>query len=214
MVNCDGEGDDESTACNSESGSDSDFEVIEAHVCEGTSLGKLQEVQHSPSPEVEPIVRFKEGTNEVRCAASNQFADSTTTLVVSDLPEGWKRQDLCNFLDAQQISGYYNFVYLPLKLRGNDTGRAFGYAFVNFTSISVASWAMKHLTGIELEGKRCSATWSNSQQSWHDHVERYRSSPIMHSSVLDEAKPAVFENGVRVPFPLPDRKVRAPRFKK
>jgi phosphatidylglycerophosphate synthase len=46
------------------------------------------------------------------------------------------------------------------------------------------------------------------------HIERYRNSPVMHESVPDEYKPAMYTRGVRVPFPPPTKNLRMPRIRK
>lgn len=54
--------------------------------------------------------------------------------------------------------------------------------------------------------------WGGPHQGLEAHVERYRNSPVMHEDVPDTFKPVLFANGVRISFPLPTRKLRAPRL--
>jgi len=48
------------------------------------------------------------------------------------------------------------------------------------------------------------------------HIDRYRNSPVMHESVEDEYKPAVFSPGTgdRAVFPPPTKKLRVPRIRR
>lgn len=200
---CDEESDDATTTCDAsnadyasscESGEDSDsdcdLEVIEANL-----------------PVCEPPGEWDHKT-EVSVHAR-------TTLMMHNLPECWKRSDLCNWLNSQGFREEYDFLYLPTKLRGGARcGSAFGYAFANFISHASADNAMERLNGLENEGRICQVVWSSRQQSCEGQVERYRNSPIMHSSVDDEFKPAVYQGGVRFSFPPPYRKLCAPRFKR
>jgi len=57
------------------------------------------------------------------------------------------------------------------------------------------------------------ACWS-SKQGLHTHIELYRNSPVMHKSVDDEAKPALLRHGVRLSFPEPTQRLRAPRARR
>ena len=61
--------------------------------------------------------------------------------------------------------------------------------------------------------KVCQVSWSGPHQGQAAHVERYRSSPIMHSSVPDECKPIVLKDGERAVFPEALKKIRAGRLK-
>ena len=60
----------------------------------------------------------------------------------------------------------------------------------------------------------CVVCWSSAFQGLLEHVERYRNSPVMHMTIPDEHKPALFSEGVRVPFPEPTQLVSVPRVRK
>jgi hypothetical protein len=62
--------------------------------------------------------------------------------------------------------------------------------------------------------KAAEIAWSQACQGKQAHVERYRDSPVMHPSVPDEFKPAVFENGQREVFPDPIKVPKAPRLRR
>merc|ERR1712083_1152540 len=118
-------------------------------------------------------------------------------------------------LEAQGLAVHADFVYLPTNLTSEGH---FGYAFVNFTSHAAAVACIEQLDGFSAWSapchKTCEVMWSLTYQGWHAHVERYRNSRIMHETVDDEYKPAVFVNGVRAEFPPPTKSVRAPRLRK
>lgn len=53
------------------------------------------------------------------------------------------------------------------------------------------------------------ATWSSAHQGIESHIARYRNSPVMHASVPDEQRPALFKDGLRIPFPAPTKKAQS-----
>merc|ERR1739848_343762 len=61
--------------------------------------------------------------------------------------------------------------------------------------------------------KICEVSWANPNQGQYENVERYRNSPVMHESVPDAFKPRLFVNGMRIAFPPPTKRVRAPRIR-
>merc|ERR1711939_809901 len=89
-----------------------------------------------------------------------------------------------------------------------------GYAFVNFVSGTAAKDAKKCLDGFKQwkvqSSKVCQACWGEPLQGLDSHVERYRNSPVMHSSVPEEFKPIMFRDGVQVTFPAPTKRIRKP----
>merc|ERR1719456_1388486 len=101
---------------------------------------------------------------------------------------------------------------MNLRTSGN-----FGYSFVDFDSPKVAKRCKEQLEGFagwsEPFEKALEVAWSESQ-GIEAHIQRYRDSPLMHESVDDEVKPALFKNGVRIVFPKPTKKIRAPRLRK
>merc|ERR1712046_317515 len=99
-------------------------------------------------------------------------------------------------------SGLYDFMYLPIDFSSSNAN---GYAFVNFGTPEDAQRFQEHFKGFskwEVESDNiCDITWSTVLQGLAAHVDRYRSSPVMHEDAPDEGKPVVFSNGVRAPFP-------------
>lgn len=54
--------------------------------------------------------------------------------------------------------------------------------------------------------------WCSEQGGLDVLVKRYQNCPVMHESVNDEFKPALYKEGIRVPFPVPTKKLRKPRM--
>merc|ERR1712146_231053 len=90
-----------------------------------------------------------------------------------------------------------------------------GYAFINFTSSDSAEAFWRVFDGYSnwaIPSRKVSGvSWSGPHQGLEAHVERYRNSSIMSDSTPDEYKPAIFRNGVRIPFPVPTGKLRTSR---
>lgn len=149
-----------------------------------------------------------------RCAAPDQ-AQEPTTLMLRNIPNDYTRTMLLELLDEQGFAGQYDFVYLPIDFHRKY---GFGYAFVNFVSYAQADLARLRLHGFNrwliASQKICQVCWGEPLQGLPAHIERYRSSPVMHHDVPDEFKPIILQEGSRVPFPPPTRRVRAPRTKR
>lgn len=141
--------------------------------------------------------------------------DDRTTLMFRNLPNNYNRSTLLHMLDSEGFKATYNLVYLPTDFR-NFAG--FGYAFVNFVSHDDARRAKASFQGFARwrvpSRKTCDVVWSGPVQGLQAHTERYRNSPVMHDSVPDEYKPAVFVDGIRVPFPAPTKRIRPPRVRR
>lgn len=141
--------------------------------------------------------------------------DQYTTVMLRNLPNSYTRQMLVDMLHAEGFGDKFNFVYLPIDFK---THGGLGYAFVNLTTPAEAERMRQRLEGLTQwalpSEKVCNVSWSHpGQQGFAANVARYRNSPIMHESVPDGWKPALFSAGVRVPFPPPTRKLRVPRIR-
>jgi hypothetical protein len=145
-------------------------------------------------------------------AASGGDAAQRTTVMLRNLPNNYKRDEVLKLLDKEGFSGKYDFVYFPIDF---DTGAALGYAFVNFVSTADAEAGMQSLEGFSqwhvTSDKVCTVAWSQHSQVLATHVQRYRNSPLMHELVPDGYRPVLFEGGQRVAFPSPTKKIKAPR---
>jgi hypothetical protein len=141
--------------------------------------------------------------------------DKFTTVMLRNVPNTYTRGMLVDMLNSEGFAGKFEFVYLPIDFK---THAGLGYAFVDCCSPQEAQKMRQHFEGflrwaVKSE-KICSVSWSHPEQQGIDsHIERYRNSPIMHESVNDEWKPALFSKGLRVPFPPPTTRLRAPRIR-
>lgn len=147
-------------------------------------------------------------------AGPRTASDNRTTLMLRNLPNNYTRTAVLEMLDSEGLAGTYCFVYVPTDFK-NFTG--FGYAFVGFCNHDDAARAKRQCQGFGRwrvqSQKTCDVAWSGPVQGLSQHTERYRNSPVMHPGVPDEYKPAVFVNGVRVPFPAPTKRIRPPRLR-
>jgi hypothetical protein len=147
--------------------------------------------------------------------ATCRRADSErTTVMLRNLPNNYTRAMLLDLLESKGFASVCNFLYLPIDFK---TQAALGYAFVDLADQAVVQRFWKTFDGFSkwtLPSKKvCFVSWCEPHQGWMEHVERYRNSPVMHSSVPDEYKPVLFMNGQRVPFPRPSKAIRAPRVR-
>jgi len=135
-----------------------------------------------------------------------------TAVVLRNLPDGFTRLKIEALLNSQGFAKKFNFIYAPVKFEVMAT---IGYAFVNFVSPEAAQECHVKLGGFkgwsELSENACEVTWSEKDQGLAAIVNRHRNSPVMHSSVQDDFKPAIYKNGSRADFPKPTKKIRAPR---
>lgn len=137
-----------------------------------------------------------------------------TTMMLRNIPNSFTRAMLADKLDKAGFRGSYDFVYLPID---HSTNIGFGYAFVNFTSPNGARLFKNTFHGYadwaNPSDETCEVVWSQAHQGLQEHIDRLRNSPVMHESVPDVFKPAIYVNGMRVPFPQPTKKPRAPRIR-
>mmetsp|Transcript_24844 Transcript_24844/g.44982 ORF Transcript_24844/g.44982 Transcript_24844/m.44982 type:complete len:374 (-) Transcript_24844:338-1459(-) len=139
-------------------------------------------------------------------------SDIRTTVMLRNLPNNYTRSMLIALLESEGFQGKFDFLYLPVDLRSKA---GLGYAFVNLVDPAIVPQFWKTFAGYSKwvlpSAKVCHVSWSGPHQGQKAHLERYRNSPIMHSSVPDEFKPVVFSGVARINFPGPSKKLRAPR---
>jgi len=137
-----------------------------------------------------------------------------TTLMFRNLPDGFSRPQLEQLLDAEGYAGRYDFIYLPAEL---STGACFGYAFVNLVSSSDMKGFIRHFQGFDhwpvQSSKKALIHTSEGIQGLEEQIERYRNSPLMHPSVADGLRPAVYREGKRATFPNPTAPLKPPRVR-
>lgn len=141
-------------------------------------------------------------------------ADEKTTVMLCNIPNHYSRNSILDMLRSEGFADHITFIYVPTNLRSREN---FGYAFVDFDSVSVTAACKERMEGFtswrEPSEKVMSVGWSDTQ-GLDAHIERYRNSPLMHESVDDELKPALFGNGGRLAFPKPTKNIRAPRLRR
>jgi len=114
-------------------------------------------------------------------------------------------------LISEGFEGRYNFVYHPVDFRSSA---GLGYAFVNLVSFADAEEFRQHFIDFNrwpvASDKVCEPTWST-LQGLQAHINRYTNSPVMHESIPEEQKPALFIGGQKVPLPAPTKTIKTPR---
>mmetsp|Transcript_70132 Transcript_70132/g.226980 ORF Transcript_70132/g.226980 Transcript_70132/m.226980 type:complete len:409 (+) Transcript_70132:78-1304(+) len=138
-----------------------------------------------------------------------------TTVLLRNVPSTFTRAALLELLEDEGFEGTYDFVYMPMDF-GSKV--CLGYAFVNFASHCDAQRCWEIFDGLSDWGqpndRACEVTWGEPCQGLEAHVERYRNSPVMHESIPEEWKPAIFKHGARVPFPAPTKSIQAPKLRR
>jgi len=137
------------------------------------------------------------------------------TVVMRNIPNQYTRDLLLALLDEHCFWGKYRLVYLPIDFA---CGAAIGYAFVNFHAHEDALHCKHVFNGFEswrLQGSTqvCEVEWREDDGDFVSQVERLRNSATMHPSVPDRFRPAIFENGVQVPFPAATRSLKKPKVR-
>jgi hypothetical protein len=138
-----------------------------------------------------------------------------TSVLLQNLPDGFTRNMVMDVIRAQGLAKDVDFVYLPANFK---TMKPYEYAFVNLSTPEAAEKFLEKLNGFSgwdlPNNGACEASWCACNQGLAGFIERYRNSRIMHASIDDEHKPAVYKNGVRTGFPRPTKIIRAPRLQK
>lgn len=141
--------------------------------------------------------------------------DTRTTLMMRNVPNDYSRAMLLDLLNKQGFATSYDFIYLPIDFR---TEAGLGYAFINLSSPGEAERFRQIFHGFSdwdvITQKVCEVSWSDALQGLQCHIDRYKNSPVMHESVPDVFKPALYEQGKRMPFPEATKRIRAPRLRR
>jgi len=147
---------------------------------------------------------------------SSQCSDSSdmTTVILRNLPVECTRDIILQLLDDEGFLGTYDFLHVPTNFQ---TKEPLGYALLNLTAHEVAVSVIEHFEGFSnwpcSSDNFCEVAWNSPHQGFEVHVDRYRNSPLMHSSVPEVYRPVVFANGIRIAFPAPTTRTKAPRIR-
>lgn len=137
-----------------------------------------------------------------------------TTVILRNLPVELKRDMLTQLLDDEGFSRRYDFLHLPVDFR---TKVGLGYAIVNLVDHDVAEDVRKHFNGFSnwpcVNANVCEVAWNDPHQGLGSNIERYRNSPLMHSSIPEVFRPVLLQNGKRKIFPAPTSQIRPPRIR-
>jgi hypothetical protein len=135
--------------------------------------------------------------------------------MMRNIPFEYTRDNILELIDRQGFNGLYDLLCLPVDLQ---TELNHGYVFINFVTLEDAAGFKKHFKGFSdwslPSDNICEVTWFDSTHNIDSHIQRYRDSPLMHESVEDRFRPVLFKDGLRVPFPEPTKRIRAPRRNK
>jgi len=135
-----------------------------------------------------------------------------TTIMIRNIPNRYSQHQIMKELEVLGFAGTFDFFYAPMD---RSTKCTVGYAFVNFITAHDASRCWAAFDGFSGWGVQsdnvCEVVWSHEEQTVEEHVQRYRNCPLMHPSTPDVFRPALFADGVRVPFPLPTQPLLKPR---
>jgi len=152
---------------------------------------------------------------ESEASAAEEASVPESTVMMRNIPNSYTRERLLFLLDSHGFAGFYDLVYLPIDFTSRS---GLGYAFINFRTAADARRFREYFHGFDDWGvfseKACDAHGSATHQGLEANIERYRNSPMMHESVPDEFRPVIFKAGVRVPFPPPTRRLRAPDLRR
>jgi len=132
--------------------------------------------------------------------------------MLRNLPSEFTRAHLIELLEDEGFEGSYDLVYVPMNF---SVKCCLGYGFVNLRTSSEARRCWQAFNGFCIwdTTTACEVAWSDPHQGTAALIERYRNSPVMHESVPEEWRPALFVDGVQVPFPAPTETVKAPKQK-
>lgn len=107
-----------------------------------------------------------------------------------------------------------NFVYVPFNF---SEASNFGYGFINLETYESAQECRAKIQGftqwpVEWD-KGMDVSNGDTCQGVEEHIARYRNSPVMHESVPDAQRPAIYERGQRLPFPPPTKEIKKPALR-
>lgn len=176
------------------------------------------------SPRVETKIGTKLDAARARSRDSTAIGSSSeesgsedspkTTVFMKNVPTSYTRSAFLELLDREGFAGEYDLVYLPIDFESQS---CLGYAFINCLSSQIATRFCSRFQGFatwDVPSDKACEMGAAAQQGFKANVDRYRNSAVMHDSVPDECRPVIFSSGVRVPFPAPTRRLKAPQTRR
>jgi len=145
-------------------------------------------------------------------AASQKNADYT--IMLRNIPNKYTQDMLLEHLNKYRDT--MDFVYLPTDFKKKCN---LGYAFINFSDMNSADAFTNEFQGSKLplfsHSPKTLAVTKARVQGLKSNIKRFRSSSVM-GVLSEDAKPMLFQDGVRVPFPSPLRQLPpvGPRYTK
>mmetsp|Transcript_49732 Transcript_49732/g.118553 ORF Transcript_49732/g.118553 Transcript_49732/m.118553 type:complete len:626 (-) Transcript_49732:87-1964(-) len=216
----------ENNARSANDGEAASSEGASAATCGADAIGAEAASAAAASTEIPPLASTtgkrsrrvkRSASSSSTCPAGYEDGGGATraTVLVKNIPKDALWPDLVQRLDELGFAAKYDFMYLP---RDFTHGVGLGYALVGLTTVQAGDDLIELLDGHTAwadpdAGGELRVSWSDPQRTLSEHVERYRNSPVMHESVPDEYKPALFVEGEHVAFPAPTKAIRPPRIR-
>jgi RNA recognition motif-containing protein len=179
-----------------------------------TALHQIPQLSIGPPPglgrDADDGLRTPSVATPCHHSEGSDAEETRTTLHVRNLPCYFTRDWFLELVNAQGLSGQYDFVYLPMDF---NTRQSIGYAFVNFCSVESALLFRDAMNGYRTwpihSNKVCSVQWSQTQ-GFDKNIKLVRRSDVMRKSgVPDEFRPTVLVEGEVASFPDPPQKTRS-----
>jgi len=140
--------------------------------------------------------------------------EERTTVMVRNIPNRYNKEAILGLLHEYNYAEIVDFLYMPIDFRSTSN---MGYCFINFTNPSDARDFKLMFQGFcnwrYNSDKKCDIQWSAPYQGLAAHIDRYRSSPVMHKDVKNQYKPILLMNGEEVPFPPPLKTIPPPTIR-
>jgi len=176
----------------------------------------ISPVEPPPQPEPEPLPVPASSVEDAKGRATPPPATlhDDVTLMLRNIPNKYSQESLLEDLEEYRAS--VDFLYLPTDFkRSSSLGRSsnLGYAFLNFAHAAAAEAFVAEFNGRRLprfpHSPKMLVVQCARVQGQAANIERFRSSSVM--GVLDDHnKPMLFEAGVRVDFPAPQKAIPPP----
>ncbi|CAK0888612.1 unnamed protein product [Prorocentrum cordatum] len=136
-------------------------------------------------------------------------AEWRTSVLFRNVPYAITQDMFVELLASKGFGGKIDLVYLPMDFKKSQT---LGYAFANAISSEVAVRLFDVFEGFQAWPKKkgvkaCNVCWS-SRQGFETNFRAYCNSTVMKTNVPESWKPALFRQGIRVPFPAPTSRVK------